>query len=94
MLNSLFGWLVKQTTSVLQRKILPSVQHFFAHAYQYQNKSVLQKQFKTALSWTSYMHTIQVNMADRSSIVARVMCYNSEGRWFDPSWCHCIFSLT
>ena len=20
--------------------------------------------------------------------------YKSEGRWFDPSWCHCNFSLT
>jgi len=23
-----------------------------------------------------------------------VLCYKSEGRWFDPSWCHWYFSLT
>jgi hypothetical protein len=26
--------------------------------------------------------------------VAKVLCYNSEGRWFNPSWCHWNFSLT
>jgi len=31
---------------------------------------------------------------DRGSTVVKVLCYNSEGRWFDPSWCHWIFSLT
>jgi len=28
---------------------------------------------------------------DRGSIVVKVLCYNSEGRWFDPSWCQWIF---
>ena len=27
---------------------------------------------------------------DRSSTVVKVLYYKSEGRWFDPSWCHCI----
>ena len=22
------------------------------------------------------------------STVVKVLCYKSEGRWFDPSWCH------
>jgi len=22
--------------------------------------------------------------------VVKVLCYKSEGRWFDPSWCHDI----
>ena len=26
--------------------------------------------------------------------VVKVLCYKSEGRWFDPSWCHWKFSLT
>ena len=26
--------------------------------------------------------------------VVMALCYKSEGRWFDPSWCHCNFSLT
>jgi len=31
---------------------------------------------------------------DRGSAVVKVLCYKSEGRWFDPSWCHSDFSLT
>jgi len=30
----------------------------------------------------------------RGGIVAKVLCLKSEGRWFDPSWCHWNFSLT
>ena len=30
----------------------------------------------------------------RGSTVVKVLCYKSEGRWFDPSWCQWIFSLT
>ena len=29
----------------------------------------------------------------RGSSVVKVLCYKSEGRWFDPSWCHWNFSL-
>jgi len=25
--------------------------------------------------------------------VVKVLCYKSEGRWFDPSWCHWNFSF-
>jgi len=31
---------------------------------------------------------------DRLSTVVKVLCYKSEGRWFDPRWCHWKFSLT
>ena len=27
-------------------------------------------------------------------VCGTVLCYKSEGRWFDPSWCHWNFSLT
>jgi hypothetical protein len=30
---------------------------------------------------------------DRGSTVVKVLCYNSEGRWFDHSWCQPIFFL-
>ena len=30
-------------------------------------------------------------LGDRGSTVVKVLCYKSEGRWFDPSWCHWIF---
>ena len=26
--------------------------------------------------------------------VVKVLCYKSEGRWFDPTWCQWNFSLT
>ena len=26
--------------------------------------------------------------------VVKVLCYKSEGRWFDSRWCHWNFSLT
>ena len=29
-----------------------------------------------------------------SGTLVRVLCYKSEGRGFDPSWCHWNFSLT
>ena len=28
---------------------------------------------------------------DRGSTVVKVLCYKSEGRWFDPSWCQWVF---
>jgi hypothetical protein len=28
---------------------------------------------------------------DRGITVIKVLCYKSEGRWFDPSWCRWIF---
>ena len=31
---------------------------------------------------------------DRGSTVVKVLCYKSEGRWFDPSWSHWKFSLS
>jgi len=33
-------------------------------------------------------------MGDRGSTVAKVLCYKSEGRWFEPRWCQWNFSLT
>ena len=31
---------------------------------------------------------------DRGGTVVKVLCYKSEGRWFDPRWCHWNFTLT
>jgi len=30
----------------------------------------------------------------RGGTVVKVLHYKSEGRWFDPNWCHWNFSLT
>ena len=34
------------------------------------------------------------NNGDRGGTVVKVLCYKSEGRWFDSRWCHWNFSLT
>ena len=31
---------------------------------------------------------------DRGGTVVKVLCYKSEGRWFDPSWSQWNFSFT
>jgi len=33
-------------------------------------------------------------LGDRGSSVVKVLCYKSEGRWFDSRLCHWNFSLT
>ena len=35
--------------------------------------------------------TSTLTFEDRGGTVAKVLCYKSEGRWFDPSWCQWIF---
>jgi len=32
----------------------------------------------------------QKGLGARGSSVVKVLCYKSEGRWFDPSWCQWI----
>ena len=32
-----------------------------------------------------------ISMGDRGGTVVKVLCYKSEGRWFDSSWCQWIF---
>jgi hypothetical protein len=31
---------------------------------------------------------------DRGGAVVKVLCYKSEGRWFDSRWCYWNFSFT
>ena len=35
-----------------------------------------------------------IRSGDHGSTEVKALCYKSEGRWFDPSWCHWNFSLT
>ena len=35
--------------------------------------------------------SVTVRSEHRGSTVIKVLCYKSEGRWFDPTWCHWIF---
>ena len=34
-----------------------------------------------------------IQIGDHGSIVVKVLCYKSVGRWFDPSWCQWIFDI-
>jgi len=48
----------------------------------------------STLSYT-YMHFLVKygiidQIGDRVSAVVKVLCYKSEGRWFDPIWCQWI----
>ena len=40
---------------------------------------------------TNTILTVLSVSGDRGSTVANVLCYKSEGHWFNPSWCHWIF---
>jgi len=36
----------------------------------------------------SDLYTSNKYHGDRGGTVVKALCYNSEGRWFDPRWCH------
>jgi len=36
----------------------------------------------------------KVKLEDRGGTVVKVLRYKSDGRWFDPRWCHWNFPLT
>ena len=46
------------------------------------------------VSVSTFLFILLTGQGDRGSTVVKVLCYKSEGRWFDPSWCHCNYSLT
>ena len=42
------------------------------------------------VEFVAYIDTV----GDRGDTVVKVLCYKSEGGWFDSRWCHWNFSLT
>ena len=44
-----------------------------------------------ATSWRSILVSSSRLCGDRGGTVVKVLCYKSEVRWFDPSWCQWIF---
>ena len=46
--------------------------------------------FLMVVAWVS-TEIPEVLLGDRGSTVVKVLCYKSEGSWFDPSWCKWIF---
>jgi len=41
--------------------------------------------------WHGVLSEDTLIFGDRGSSVVTVLCYKSEGRWFDPNWCQWIF---
>ena len=35
---------------------------------------------------------LHIQSVDSGSTVVKLLCYKSEGRWFEPSWCQWIFN--
>ena len=50
--------------------------------------------FVYSMRTAQFIKVLIYHLGDRGSSVVKVLCYKSEGRWFDPSWCHWNFSLT
>jgi len=46
--------------------------------------------FPYSLELSTFFYICRV-LGDCGGTVVKVLCYKSEGRWFDPSWCRWIF---
>ena len=51
-------------------------------------------QFSHPYKTTGEIIILYVLVGGMGVTVVKVLCYKSEGRWFDPKWCHWKFSLT
>ena len=47
--------------------------------------------WETVFDRAKWIHILPSLLGDRGSTVVNVLCYKSEGRWFDSSWCQLIF---
>jgi len=77
------------TTFILAKRIAATC---FGRIYQIHTASwwLLCAAERCSCFWFCY----NKSWGDRGSTVVKVLYYNSEGRWFDPNWCHWNFSLT
>jgi len=60
----------------------------------YPGMILVNNQLDTQFFMYVYFYSLHVSDGDRGSTVVKVLCYKSEGRWFDPIWCQWNFSLT
>jgi hypothetical protein len=59
-----------------------------------QANSITSSPHNTKKLLTYYIFRSTFKQRDSGSTVVKVLCYKSEGRWFDSRWCHWNFSLT
>jgi hypothetical protein len=57
-------------------------------------KMVILSALRTGHLYPQEIFLVLISVRGRGDTVVKVLCYKSEGRWFDPSWCHWNFSFT
>ena len=66
----------------IQRRVLALNRTYFAAISLFRSR---------LLSRVTKIVLCKILIGDRGSTVVKMLCYKSEGRWFDPSWCRCFF---
>jgi len=67
---------------------------YFRIVHRYASSSTISKLYIQFYAYSLFIVIYTQLLGDRGSSVVQVLCYKSEGRWFDSSWCHWNFSLT
>ena len=62
--------------------------------YQYTLRNITEERRPHLQHVVYTFNTRPFKFGDRRSTRVKVLCYKSEGRWLDPSWCLWNFSLT
>jgi len=52
---------------------------------------VMLSSLRTGRFYPQEILLVLISVGDRGGTVVKVLCYKSEGRWFDPSLCQWIF---
>jgi len=64
------------------------------HKHYRKYNTIIQKYNNPIIAVCSQNYARHINTGGTVVAVVKVLCYKSECRWFDPSWCHWSFSLT
>jgi len=82
---------------------------YFLFSFRQRKRTVIRSPVMCACSTLDYVWNFQVScfvnvtserfkriqfLDTLKKLNFNMLCYKSEGRWFDPSWCHWNFSLT
>jgi hypothetical protein len=90
---------MKATNFVVTKWPISGVSQFICQVLQifYFVKNVspyhVSRKINTSKFFDIVNYAIRDNNGDRGGTVVKVLCYKSEGRWFDPNRCHWKFSL-
>jgi len=79
--------------SVKKVSILLVLITYVYHNARFKNRKFLLFIYANLYSFSNIFSISNIS-GDRGGTVVKVLCYKSEGRWFDPRWRHWNFSLT